>query len=206
MKRKYRLLRSARRTLAMEITREGELVVRAPRRLPLREIEAFIEEHEDWLERHFARWEERQRKQRARAAEPIGRKELQSLAEQAARELPTRVERMAARMGVSYGRITIRSQKTLWGSCSEKGNLSFNCLLMKLPEEITDYVIVHELTHRRHMNHSRAFWQEVERVMPDYRERRRVLKEAGGIWIEALREGERLRRRPCSCVREGRNI
>ncbi|WP_130837613.1 M48 family metallopeptidase [Lachnoclostridium sp. Marseille-P6806] len=192
MEKKYRLVRSARRTLAMEITREGELVVRAPRRLPLREIEAFIEKHEDWVAQHFVRWEERQKKQRARAEEPIGCRERQCLLKQAARELPPRVERMAARMGVSYGRITIRSQKTLWGSCSAKGNLSFNCLLMKLPEEVTDYVIVHELAHRRHMNHSRAFWQEVERVMPDYRERRRALKETGGVWIEALREGERL--------------
>ncbi|MDE6567167.1 MAG: M48 family metallopeptidase, partial [Lachnospiraceae bacterium] len=85
----------------------------------------------------------------------------------------------ARQIGVDYGRITIRNQKTRWGSCSGKGNLNFNCLLMLAPAEIQDYVVVHELCHRREMNHSPRFWAEVAKIMPDYQERRKWLKEHG---------------------------
>ena len=80
-------------------------------------------------------------------------------------------------MGISYGRIFMRNQKTRWGSCSSDGNLNFNCRLLYVPLELLDYVVVHELAHRRHMNHSAEFWSEVERYMPDYRERREKLKQ-----------------------------
>ena len=82
-------------------------------------------------------------------------------------------------MGVSYGSITVREQKTRWGSCSAKGNLNFNWKLVLMPEEILDYVVVHELAHRLQMNHSTEFWDEVEKILPDYRNRRQWLKENG---------------------------
>lgn len=82
-------------------------------------------------------------------------------------------------VGVTYGRITIRNQKTRWASCSGKGNLNFNCLLILTPREIIDYVIVHELCHRKEMNHSKAFWSEVESVRPNYKESISWLKEEG---------------------------
>ena len=91
--------------------------------------------------------------------------------------IPERVEYYAELMGVSYGRITIREQKTRWGSCSCKGNLNFNWKLMLMPPEILDYVVVHELAHRKEMNHSRDFWKIVEQVLPDYQERRKRLRE-----------------------------
>ena len=81
---------------------------------------------------------------------------------------------------MTYGRITIREQKTRWGSCSSKGNLNFNWKLIRMPEEILDYVVVHELAHRKEMNHSRQFYQTVASVLPDYRQRERWLKEHGG--------------------------
>ena len=90
--------------------------------------------------------------------------------------IPERTAYFATLLHVTYGRITIRNQKTRWGSCSSKGNLNFNCLLMLTPDEIIDYIIVHELCHRIHMNHSKEFWAEVERVIPDYKERRKYLK------------------------------
>ena len=90
---------------------------------------------------------------------------------------PERVEYYARLMGISYGRITIREQKTRWGSCSGKGNLNFNWKLTLMPAELLDYVVVHELAHRKEMNHSRKFWKIVEQVLPDYRERRRRLRE-----------------------------
>lgn len=106
-------------------------------------------------------------------------KELRNLARDAAVYIPERVSFYASLMDVSYGRITIRNQKSRWGSCSSKGNLNFNCLLMLAPLEIIDYVVVHELCHRREMNHSPLFWHEVESVLPDYKKRRKWLKDNG---------------------------
>ena len=89
-------------------------------------------------------------------------------------------------MGVSYGRITIRSQHTRWGSCSAKGNLNFNCLLMLTPPEILDYVVVHELCHRKEMNHSARFWAEVARVIPGYEASKNWLKDNGSALIARM--------------------
>ena len=100
--------------------------------------------------------------------------------------LPERTAYFAEKMRVSYGNITIRDQHTRWGSCSGKGNLNFNCLLVLTPPEVMDYVIVHELCHRREMNHSQRFWAEVENVLPDYRERKKWLKDNGGTLIGRL--------------------
>ena len=97
----------------------------------------------------------------------------------AAEIIEARCRYYAPVMGVSYGTVTIREQKTRWGSCSAKGNLNFNWKLVLMPPEILDYVVVHELAHRIHMNHSAAFWAEVEKILPDYRERRQWLKVNG---------------------------
>ncbi len=94
----------------------------------------------------------------------------------AKRYIPERVTYWADIIGVTYGRISIRQQKTRWGSCSGEGNLNFNCLMMQMPKEIIDYVIVHELCHRKQMNHSKLFWAEVGNILPDYKERRKVLR------------------------------
>ncbi len=111
------------------------------------------------------------------------REKVIALAEEALKIIPARVEYFAKVIGVTYGKITIRNQKTRWGSCSSKGNLNFNCLLMLAPPEVLDYVVVHELCHRKQMNHSKAFWLEVEKVLPDYKESRKWLKEDGSQMI-----------------------
>ena len=174
----YRILRSSRKTIAIQITPAGQVLVRCPNRMKQAEIDAFVESKRGWIEKHLSQMDP--------APAPLTQGELQALAREAARIFPERAAYFAPLVGVSYGRITIRSQHTRWGSCSAKGNLNFNCLLMLAPPEIQDYVVVHELCHRRHMNHSEKFWAEVERILPDWREHRRWLKENGGGLIARL--------------------
>ena len=100
--------------------------------------------------------------------------------------IPDRVRHYADLIGVSYGRITIRNQKSKWGSCSAKGNLNFNCLLMLCPSEVLDYVVIHELCHRKEMNHSPKFWAEVEKYVPDHKTQRKWLKDEGSKLIARI--------------------
>lgn len=95
--------------------------------------------------------------------------------------IPKRVRYYAAQMGESYGNITIKNQKKRWGSCSSARNLNFNRRLVMAPQEVLDYVIVHELCHLRQMNHSNAFWQEVELVLPDYKMHKKWLETNGQL-------------------------
>lgn len=169
----YEIIRSSRKTLALEITRDGLVKVRAPYRISRAEIQEFVTSKEAWILKHLKRIEQN----KASQPEPLSAQELKMLAQKALQVLPKKVEYYAAKIGVTYGTITIRNQKTRWGSCSSKGNLNFNCQLMLFPEEIQDYVVVHELCHRKEMNHSQRFWNEVGRTMPDYEERRKYLRQ-----------------------------
>lgn len=187
--KEYEIIRSARHTLSVEVTVNSKVLVRAPYRATRRDIEEFVIKEQDWIERHVAKMNERRRQRESMPVPRIGADEVHELAARALNEIPPRVKAFATEMGVTYGRITIRNQRTLWGSCSSRGNLNFNCLLMKTPVEIQDYVIVHELAHRKHMDHSPAFWAEVEKVVPDYRERRKWLRRNGGQYIEGMKMG-----------------
>ena len=169
----YEIIRSSRKTLALEITRDGQLKVRAPYKVSRKEIQNFVKSKESWIFKHLKRIEET----KAEQPEPLSSEEIEKLVQKALQVLPEKVEHYARIIGVTYGRITIRNQKTRWGSCSSKGNLNFNCLLMLAPSEVLDYVVVHELCHRKEMNHSSDFWKEVEYIMPDYQERRARLKQ-----------------------------
>lgn len=174
------LIRSRRKSLAIEITPELQVVVRAPARMLVREINAFVQEKDDWIRAHLQRMEEKKRLREQHREPAFSEEELQELATQAMTLIPQKVRYYAQIIGVTYGRITIRNQRTRWGSCSGKGNLNFNCLLLLMPEEVLDYVVVHELCHRKEMNHSARFWEEVEKILPDYRQRRKWLKDNGG--------------------------
>ncbi|MBQ9031329.1 MAG: M48 family metallopeptidase [Parasporobacterium sp.] len=182
----YQLIRSRRRTLGMEI-RDGRLIVRAPLRCSGGEIERFVRAHSSWILRQMARSD----LQTARA-EQAGRLEetqIRELKQQAMQVIPKRVQYYAPLIGVDYGRITIRCQKTRWGSCSSKGNLSFNCLLMLAPLQVLDSVVVHELCHRKQMNHSQAFYREVYRVFPEYNKWHRWLKTNGAVLLKRVPDG-----------------
>lgn len=181
---KVNVIRSSRRTMSLEIREDGTILVRAPYRMPDSEIQRFVCEKSDWIEKHLQMQAER--KSEMPPEERLTIQEIQELADKALVEIPKRVAYYAQKMQVTYGRITIRNQKTRWGSCSRKGNLNFNCLLMLTPPEVVDYVVVHELCHRKEMNHSARFWAEVEKVLPDYRMHREWLKENGGRLIARM--------------------
>lgn len=169
--------RSRRKSISIAVHSGNRVAVKAPYRISERELRSVLEEKKDWIRRQMEKLS-RIEEESVRAGY-LTAAELQQLAERALEVLPERAKWYAERIGVSYGRITIRNQKTCWGSCSQKGNLNFNCLLMLAPPEIADYVVVHELCHRLEMNHSKRFWELVEKELPDYRERRRWLKENG---------------------------
>lgn len=175
----YRLIHSSRKTLAIQISPEGEIIARAPMRMSVAEIERFLESKRSWIEKHLSK--------RPAPLPKFTDAEIQELARQALEIIPERVKHFAPLVGVTYGNITIRNQHTRWGSCSAKGNLNFNCLLMLTPDAVIDYVVVHELCHRKEMNHSPKFWAEVERILPDYKERRLWLKEDGNTLIGRLK-------------------
>lgn len=156
----YKLIRSDRRSIGIQITPEG-VVVRAPKQLSAAEIDRFVRSKQSWIEDHLAKVPAPQPK--------FTPAEIEALARQALEVIPERVRHFAPLVGVTYGTITIRNQRSRWGSCSGRGNLNFNCLLMLAPRHVVDYVVVHELCHRLEMNHSPRFWAQVERVLPDYR-------------------------------------
>ena len=176
----YRIIRSKRRTIALEINAAGEVLVRCPQRCTKAQIEAFVQSRAGWLQTHLQK----------RAAQPklppLSNEEVRALAQQALEVIPGRVAHFAPLVGVTYGRITVRNQRARWGSCSSKGNLNFNCLLILAPPEVLDYVVVHELCHRKEMNHSPRFWTEVARVLPDYQVQKKWLKDHGSALIARL--------------------
>ena len=180
----YSIIRSDRKTVSIQIKPDGTVVVRAPRRMPTAQIRAFVCSKEAWIEKHLS----------AMAEDPLQRltpEQVEQLREQARAVITERVAFFAPCVGVTYGRISIRTQHTRWGSCSSEGNLNFNCLLALAPPQVLDYVVVHELCHRRQMNHSDLFWAAVETVLPDYRQSKRWLKENGRKLMALLPDEKR---------------
>ncbi len=179
------IIRSKRKTLGLEVKYDGTVNARVPMRAPREIIERFIREHEAWIVRKRQEWslagnkDDMAGEYGVNAIDPsrilpaVETKEGKAKIRQ---YIEKQVEYYAGLMGVTYGRISMRNQKTRWGSCSSQGNLNFNNRLLFVPEELVDYVIVHELAHRKEMNHSNAFWNVVARYLPDYKERRRKLK------------------------------
>ena len=187
----YRLLRSARRTLGLTVTPDGEVIVRAPKRASLRQIEQFVGAHAEWIRKKQELMRRRAVERAKQQLPPFTAAELAALKKQARVEFPPRMAELARRMGLSFDRLAIRAQKTRWGSCSAKRSINLNCLLVLVPEEVRDYVMIHELCHLRHLNHSPAFWKMVEYYDPDYRQHRRWLREHEQVLIGRLPEREK---------------
>lgn len=180
---KVTVIRSNRKTVAIQVNSDLSVTVRAPRSASEKDIEEILKKKEAWISKHIEKIKKTKERLEAEPTEKLTREKVIALAEEALKVIPARVEYFARVIGVTYGKITVRNQKTRWGSCSSKGNLNFNCLLMLAPPEVLDYVVVHELCHRKQMNHSKAFWSEVEKVLPDYKEARKWLKEEGSQMI-----------------------
>ena len=182
----YEVIRSTRKTIAIQVGLDGSVTVRAPKRCSRAVIEDFVGEHKGWIVRKMIEMERksREREERRKKLPRWSQEDYRSYQIAAGQALQERTAFFAEIMGVDYGRITVRDQRTRWGSCSAKGNLNFNWRLILAPGEVLDYVVVHELAHRREMNHSKRFWSLVEMVLPDYERRRRWLKEN----VEALME------------------
>lgn len=170
------VIRSARKSLGLEGRDANTVLARIPTRVSDRELKAFVENHRSWILEKTEVMAEREEKRKSTPAPPP---ELLSKTDRMKIQLKIgkRVRHYCEAMGVTVGYVTVKDQKTRWGSCSAKGNVNFNYQLAFLPDELLDYVVIHELAHRRHMNHSRAFWAEVEKYCPDYLERREQLKE-----------------------------
>ena len=171
-----KIIKSKRKTMCLEIKPDGTLIARVPYFIRNNEILKFVDSKKDWINLHLSRLKANQEDLEINY---LTKDEINNLISTASDYIPLRVAYFSKVMGVSYNRISIKTQKTRWGSCSSKGNLNFNALLMLTSKDVIDYVVVHELSHRIEMNHSPHFWSIVENVLPNYRIQRKWLKENG---------------------------
>ncbi len=185
---RYEIKWSARKTVSVEIGPDCSVLVRAPLHMSRFAIDRFVASKRGWIEKHLAMQKQRMGGENAdlKPEIPFTEAQMKVLRKAAKESIPPRVSYWASLMGLSFGSISIRAQKTRWGSCSVKGNLNFNCLLMLAPDEVRDYVIIHELAHIRHMDHSKDFWALVARYCPEFKEHKRWLGAAGAALIRKL--------------------
>ncbi|MDY3984384.1 M48 family metallopeptidase [Dysosmobacter sp.] len=168
----YELIRSGRKTLALEITGDCRVLVRAPRTVSQKAIDDFVVRHSDWIARHL----ERQRQRAAAAPPPPTPAELQALKARARAILVPKVAFWSQKMGVAPTGLKITTARKRWGSCSGKNSLCFSCFLADRPEAAIDLVVVHELCHIRVKNHGPAFYALLEQYLSDWRERKLLLQ------------------------------
>lgn len=177
--------RSKRKSAAIKITADMQIVVFVPLYVSENEIERMVISKSKWIDEHMLKVQstidERGK------LEKITFEQVKELADQAVEYIPKRVKYYAEKENFVYNKITIKNLVSRWGSCSTKGNLNFNCLLMLTPDYVIDYIVVHELCHLREMNHSEKFWAEVEKIMPDYQRAELWLKQNGGNLISRMR-------------------
>ena len=175
----YQLIRSSRKTIGMQVKPDGTVVVRAPYLAPKWDIDRFVLAHEDWVRKQLAK----QAKARAAVGDPkvMTAEQFNRLKKLAKQYIPGRIEHFARLAGVSHKvkSVSIRCQKTRWGSCTAKGDISMNCLLMLAPKEVLDSVAAHEVCHLLEMNHSSRFYAHVLRIYPEYKKHNAWLKKNG---------------------------
>ena len=166
----YEIIRSKRRTMSLQVKRDGRVIVRAPLKLDVDVIKSFVSKHLDWIKK------KQELVKNVHVAENFDKNQIKTLKEQTKKIVEPMLEKYSSLMGVSYEKVSINSAKTRFGSCSSKKSLNFSFRLALYPYEAVEYVCVHELAHLKEMNHSKKFWQIVERYLPDYKERKKLLK------------------------------
>lgn len=168
----YKRVECRGKTLSLHIDETLQVVVRAPRWVPKAEVDRFVLTHESWIQKAT----ERQRRRNEQEA-LLTEKRITELKALAKAELPRRTAYFAKTMGVTPTSIKITSAKKRFGSCSGQNGICYSWRLMLYPSEAIDYVVVHELAHIRQKNHSPAFYREIEKILPDYKERAKLLKD-----------------------------
>lgn len=175
---KYTVIRSKRKTISVEVKKDCTVVIRCPLFMSDKDIEKIINSKEEWIKRNIVKIEQI-KDEYGDKDNRLTYEQVEDIIREARKIIPVKVYKYAKKIGVSFNNIRIKKQKTCWGSCSQKGNLNFNCLLMLMPDRVVNYVVVHELCHRKEMNHSRKFWDEVKAILPDYQWDKRWLKDNG---------------------------
>lgn len=168
----YKRVECRGKTLSLHIDKTLQVVVRAPRWVPKAEVDRFVRSHENWIQKAT----ERQRRRNEQEAQ-LTEKRITELKALAKAELPRRTAYFAKIMGVTPTSIKITSAKKRFGSCSGQNGICYSWRLMLYPSEAIDYVVVHELAHIRQKNHSPAFYREIEKILPDYKARAKLLKD-----------------------------
>ncbi|MDR0817647.1 MAG: M48 family metallopeptidase [Clostridiales Family XIII bacterium] len=170
----YRLTRSRRRTITIRVTKDAVLDVRAPMRTSVREIEGFLRSKQKWIDRHM---KEARDAAKSRAEFSVSPAVVKQLRDKAKAVLTERTEHYAELMGVRPASVRVGSAKSRWGSCSSAGRINYAWYIIMGDDELIDYLVVHELTHLTHMNHSKRFWDAVGIYIPDAKSCRKRLRE-----------------------------
>lgn len=166
----YSVIYSKRRTLCLQVKRDGAILVKSPYGISKKKIEDFVLSHTNWLEKTI------KRVMKKPSIDFLDKNQVNELKKRTYEIIAPMIEYYSALMDVKPERVSINTAKTRFGSCSSKKNLNFSCRLALYPKDAIEYVCVHELAHILEMNHSKRFWQIVERFLPDYKARKKLLK------------------------------
>lgn len=180
----YVIKKSKRRSISVHISPDKKVIVKAPIGISVSAVEEFLKEKKNWIVKQLEKVDAQSKL--AEEMGPLTAQDITAIKKKAKILIPQRVEYYAKAAGITYNKIFIRLQKSRWGSCSVEGNLNFNCLLALMPLEILDSVVVHELCHRRHMDHSKAFYAEVLNIFPDYKRCDKWLKQNGPAYFRRI--------------------
>lgn len=184
MKFNIKIIKSRRKSVGIEIKPDLTVLVRAPLFLSENAIKKLVSQKNDWIEKKI-----NQINEKATLNLPIfSEKEIEILREKTRTLITPKAEYYAKILGVTFNRLSVKKQKSVWGSCSAKKNINFNLLLCLCPDSVVDYIVVHELCHLKELNHSKKFWYEVEKILPDYKASRLWLKTNGGTLIKRLQK------------------
>lgn len=165
----YDIIYTKRRTLCLQVKNDLKIVVRSPKGISKKVIEKFVSDHTDWIKSQIE-------KLKALPSLPQSDDDINALKLKTKEIIAQRIDVYSKLMNLKPERVSISSAKKRFGSCSSKGNLNFSFRLALYPVEAIDYVIVHELAHLKEMNHSKRFWKIVEKYLPDYKERQKLLR------------------------------